>query len=551
MRRQGRIWLGAGTVMCAMMAGGWLLAQDPDTTTTVRGGAREGIPVPAQSGGVRDSQIAIAHGLAMAIEGSTLRGIAMQSGGSGSWGTGGGAGAGGAGGTGRATGAVGTGNSDLGGAGTTGATGVGSTGGRGGGSPGSAGSVGAGAGGSSLGGTTGSAVLDREGPGATAAAARAAAGASQGAGTAGGGQMQTMAWRSAQDLNRYAQRSFDASDRLLRHAAVERGDTDRFYLTANRYASTVRTLSMGGGDFRGGGATGGSAAGGATGSGTGTSAGSGTGTSTGSGTGTSARSGNGTTTGAAGSTAAGAGGSTIRSDPALRIGLDSGQDTRAGLGSVVNDAGSGATGGAGIRSGMAGSGGGGDLASIALINHGVKEALDAMEIRQMVRMMGSPDGPAALALLAHAREMEIESRQAIDQVVSRGAVGGAGGAAGAGGAGSAIGGPAVSSPTVTTVTDTRGQGTSIEPRTGGAVVSRTSGDRVTDDSRTTVVNVTGAAQAGDRTATGLASQPASVALLAQQARDVLDAIQEIGGDHAGGNQGSRRESTSRDGGRDR
>jgi len=57
---------------------------------------------------------------------------------------------------------------------------------------------------------------------------------------------------------------------------------------------------------------------------------------------------------------------------------------------------------------------------ILLLNHGVKEALDSMELRQLARTMGSSDSPAARALLSHAREMETGSLQAVEGVLSAG-----------------------------------------------------------------------------------------------------------------------------------
>ena len=69
-----------------------------------------------------------------------------------------------------------------------------------------------------------------------------------------------------------------------------------------------------------------------------------------------------------------------------------------------------------------------ELASIALINHGVKDALGAMKIKQMARSMGSSTSPAAQQLLAHARQMDDGSRSTIRSIV-----GGAAGTVGPGG----------------------------------------------------------------------------------------------------------------------
>jgi hypothetical protein len=50
-----------------------------------------------------------------------------------------------------------------------------------------------------------------------------------------------------------------------------------------------------------------------------------------------------------------------------------------------------------------------DRVSIALINHGVMEAIGAMTIKQFVQLLGSADSPAAQILLTRAREMDLES----------------------------------------------------------------------------------------------------------------------------------------------
>ena len=63
-----------------------------------------------------------------------------------------------------------------------------------------------------------------------------------------------------------------------------------------------------------------------------------------------------------------------------------------------------------------------ELASIALINHAVKEAIGSLRIKQVVGAMGSSGGPAAQQLLAHARRMDGETRSMV-QSVSRGAAG--------------------------------------------------------------------------------------------------------------------------------
>jgi len=53
-----------------------------------------------------------------------------------------------------------------------------------------------------------------------------------------------------------------------------------------------------------------------------------------------------------------------------------------------------------------------DRASIALINHAVKEAIESMRIKQAVQLMASSDSPSAQLLLNHAREMDQASASA-------------------------------------------------------------------------------------------------------------------------------------------
>lgn len=56
---------------------------------------------------------------------------------------------------------------------------------------------------------------------------------------------------------------------------------------------------------------------------------------------------------------------------------------------------------------------GADPASVALINHAVKEAIGAMKIRHMIRQMNGSSGPTGMALMDHAQMMESESRSTI------------------------------------------------------------------------------------------------------------------------------------------
>src|SRR4051812_36134388 len=90
-RRQG--WIACVAGVCAVGLTGILMAQaqESDTRTKESSGGREA-GREGRSGGA-DSPLLIAHGLAMAIEGSTLQSLAMQA--RGDLGAGGAAGAGG------------------------------------------------------------------------------------------------------------------------------------------------------------------------------------------------------------------------------------------------------------------------------------------------------------------------------------------------------------------------------------------------------------------------------------------------------------------------
>jgi len=200
-----------------------------------------------------------------------------------------------------------------------------------------------------------------------------------------------MSGQSATQLQQHAQRAFQASDQLLRRSAEGGGSNEKFYQAATRYASTLKSLS-------------------GQSSGRGDAAGAGAGTSGGSRSGLGA-----SATGASGTSTSGT--------------VASGTSTPG-----TGTSGSSLGGSSGAMSAGGGMIGGTDLTSVALINHGVKEALDSMQIKQMVRMMGSSDSPAAQQLLSHAREMDTDSREALQ------AFGGSGGASGASGTGHASGG---------------------------------------------------------------------------------------------------------------
>jgi len=61
-----------------------------------------------------------------------------------------------------------------------------------------------------------------------------------------------------------------------------------------------------------------------------------------------------------------------------------------------------------------------DLATVAAINHGVKEAIGSLRIRQMIRTLGSSDSPAAQLLMTHARDMDTQSLATIRSVAGAG-----------------------------------------------------------------------------------------------------------------------------------
>jgi len=146
--------------------------------------------------------------------------------------------------------------------------------------------------------------------------------AGTGAVAAAAGRATAAATPLGQALRQDARRAFDASDRLFRAAAVD-GASSRFYRAANRYVTTLRLLG----------------------------------------------------------------------------GPASNPDGNGADSSPLSAA---------------------DLAALTVVNHGVKEALDAFQLRQMVRDQGSSGSEASRALLDHARRMEAESQMAIDDFASRG-----------------------------------------------------------------------------------------------------------------------------------
>lgn len=356
-------WIAGCAGLGALALCGLLLAQPgQDASGQGRaGGAREG-----EVGGGQDKQMLVAHGLAMAIEGSTLQALAAELGGRtaglGTTGGGGlGAGRSGVEGLGAGTG-TGTGAGRTGDLGVTGGSGI---------TPSGEFSPTTGTSG------TGTARPGGTDVGATSSARVGGAGVGDPRGTPSvGGGVPSLGW-SATELYRHAVRSFEASDRLFREASQGgAGSADRFQTASQRYAKILR--SLGGLEIarRGAGSPDAAGAGTARTDSTVTRAGA---TST---------SGSPATAGTPG--AGGAAGSATATGPGNR--------TRADEGRGMTDSATAAT--------------------VAVLNQGVKEALDSMHLKRLVRTMGSPNSAAARALLAHSREMDAESQQTIESVIT-------------------------------------------------------------------------------------------------------------------------------------
>ena len=223
-------------------------------------------------------------------------------------------------------------------------------------------------------------------------------------------------------FGRHARRAFEASDRLLNQAAQGGGggSSTRFQTAATRYARTLRSLSGQSAGLGGGGESG-------------IRGGSGT-----SGSGTSGTSAVAPRVPAPRALPASTSGSGLRALPALAPRVPAARALPEAAPPPARcsgiPAGSGLGGGAGLGAGSwAGSMlGGHQSATLAVLNHGVKEALDSMQLKQMVNMMGASDRPAARALLAHAREMDAESREAVNRVLAMSGRSGGNSGAGAG-----------------------------------------------------------------------------------------------------------------------
>jgi len=188
------------------------------------------------------------------------------------------------------------------------------------------------------------------------------------------------------------------------------------------------------------------------------------------------------------------------------------------LGGVSSGRGGGAT--AATTSGTGGdSMHGGDLTSITLINHGVKEALDALQLKQMVRMIGA-ETTAGRALMDHARQMDGESAQAID-AFAQGDGSDRSDASGSGRRGSNASDAGATGSGTTAVTRGGGSGSGTGATGTAAGATSTSGD-ATGAGR-------GAAGAGGGTAGTGGNRGSMVQMLVQQSREVLQAIRELDG----------------------
>ena len=183
---------------------------------------------------------------------------------------------------------------------------------------------------------------------------------------------------------------------------------------------------------------------------------------------------------------------------------------------------------------------GSDLTTVMLVNYGVKERLDSLQLKQMVRMMGG-ESDAGRALLDHARQMDTESQQAVDAL----AMGAGPGRSAASGTGTSGAG--------TSDTGAAGRGTSDAGQSDTAAAGRGASGTATSDTGTSGPGASGSGRSGAAGAIGGGTSGASggpggaVQMLAQQAREVLQAIRELDG-NAGEGSGARRGAS--DSGRD-
>jgi len=207
---------------------------------------------------------------------------------------------------------------------------------------------------------------------------------------------------------------------------------------------------------------------------------------------------------------------------ALRRGGASGDDNNTGASTGL---------GGGAMSGA-------DLTSVTLINHGVKEAIDSLQLKQMVRSMGE-EGEAARALLDHARQMDSESQQAI-QGLSNG-VAGRSGASGSGTSGAGVGASGTTNAGSSDTGTSRGQQreTATSGREPGASSSPSAGTSGSETSGAGRSGGTGAGAAGAGASGSGGGQEGVAQMLAQQAQEVLQAIRELGGSSGEGSRSGR------------
>jgi hypothetical protein len=185
-----------------------------------------------------------------------------------------------------------------------------------------------------------------------------------------------------------------------------------------------------------------------------------------------------------------------------------------------------------------------DPQTTCLINHGVKEVLDACKLKKMCRMMGQ-DAEGTDVLRQHAQQMQNEGRQLIDRLASTGQ--GASGTAGASGPlGSAARGsrtaPAGTGDNLLDAATARTRDRDVTTASGTQTGSTSGrGGTGTTGTGTTGAGTTGYTGGGpgaggsnrsgtgaDRTGFGVGSGPTGT--LAMQARDLVQIIDQLSGE---------------------
>jgi len=148
-----------------------------------------------------------------------------------------------------------------------------------------------------------------------------------------------------------------------------------------------------------------------------------------------------------------------------------------------------------------------DPGTISLINHSMKEALDALQLKRMVRALGE-SSQASRALMTHAQQMDDESWQTIDAL--------------AGGA------PVRTTETTGNLSGSPGRSTAPVTDPAAAAEGRPTSALQLGGGRPTVSGTTTTATApAVTTGTALSRSNAAVQQLVQQSRDVLQAIREL------------------------